>query len=390
MPNIQTKQLTLIDLPAIWGEYRFEFIATSDRGERLLFTTYRDKQFFLQITERPQGFLIKADKLTRVTPVTIIQNALKGFSALHNLELTFSNIDGKSEHNRLKEDKGVLKNAHYFVDEYQSDKEMWIEVGFGSGRHLLHQAKQNPHIQFVGLEIHKPSIEQVIKQCHLQNIENIFILDFDARVFMQLLSSNTVGRIFVHFPVPWDKKPHRRVISKAFVQEALRVLKVDGTLELRTDSENYFTYSFETMQALNRYALSIRKNHDLSISSKYEDRWKRMEKNIYDVTLKNDLKSPQKEAFGTLTFDNFLPFSEVKKRFSNRTIKGDDYFVHFENLYEINENEGLLKVSLGSSEKCEHKYLLFKNNMIKYFPNDSLPIAQNYKSHNTIKEFLNV
>jgi len=51
---------------------------------------------------------------------------------------------------------------------------------------------------------------------------------------MELIPSNIVGKVYVHFPVPWDKKPHRRVISTSFIEESRRVLKVGGQLELRT------------------------------------------------------------------------------------------------------------------------------------------------------------
>ena len=390
MPNIQTQKLELIEFPASYEEYNYEYIGTSNRGEKLLFTRYKDKNFFLQIIQRDNDFLIKADKLTRISPVSITQNALDGFSKLHNLTLTFSNIQSKPENNRLKDDLGILKNAYYFTKEFDYNKEIWIEVGFGSGRHLLHQSKENPNIQFIGLEIHRPSIEQVIKQCKLQNLDNILIADFDARIFMQLINSNSVGKIFVHFPVPWDKKPHRRVISKSFINESLRVLKIDGTLELRTDSEKYFAYSYETLQEFNKYDIQIRKNHDLSVTSKYEDRWKKQEKNIYDVILTNQENSEDNSKTDFLTFEKSVDFSEVKKRFSNHIIRGDDFFIHFEEIYEIDENSGIIKLSLGAYEKCEHKYLLFKDNKIQYFPSVLLPIEQNFKSHQKIKEFLYV
>jgi len=390
LPNIKTKKLDIVNFPASFDEYQYKYLASSKRGEQLLFTTYRDKSFFLQIIQRDSDYLIKADKLTRISPVSITQNALNGFKELHNLELTFSNIQSKSENNRLKDDLGLLKRASYFTKEFDYEKEIWIEVGFGSGRHILHQAKENPHIQFIGLEIHRPSIEQVIKQCKLQDIENIIVSDFDARVFMQLLESNKAGKIFVHFPVPWDKKPHRRVISKSFIEESLRVLKKGGTLELRTDSEKYFSYSFETFQAFNKYNLNIRKNYDLKVSSKYEDRWKKMEKNIYDLTLTNEEISAGKKLTDYLVFEKSIEFSKVKKLFSNTILRGDDFFVHFEELYEIDENSGVIKLSLGAYEKCEHKYLIFKDNKIQYFPTELLPIEQNFKSHQKIKEFLYV
>ncbi len=390
MPNIRTKHLELVEFPATFNEFNFEFIATSPKGDKLLFTTYKDKTFCLQIIKRESDFLIKGDKLSRISPISILQNALKSFAKLHNLTLSFSNIHTKEDNNRLKEDFGILKDAEYFAKEFRCEKEIWIEVGFGSGRHLLHLAKLNPYIQFIGLEIHKPSIEQVIKQCKIQDIKNIIVSGFDARVFMQLIDSNTVGKIFVHFPVPWDKKPHRRVIGKSFILETMRVLKERGTLELRTDSENYFTYSFETLQTFQKYEIQIRKNHNLKISSKYEDRWKKMEKNIYDIIIKNDDISPHKLVYNELLFEKDIDFSKVKERFTNFHIRGDDYFVHFEDIYEVGKNQGFIKLSLGSYEKCEHKYLLFKDNKVQYFPSISLPIEQNYKSHQKIKEFLYV
>jgi len=382
--------LELVKFPATFDEFHFEFIATSLRGGSLLFTRYKDKSFCIQITKKKTDFLIKADKLTRISPVFIMQNALKSFAKLHNLTLSFSNIHTKQNSNRIKEDFGILKDAEYFAKEFKSEKEIWIEVGFGSGRHLLHLAKQNPDTQFIGLEIHKPSIEQVIKQCKIQDIKNILLSSTDARVFMQLLESNRVGKIFVHFPVPWDKKPHRRVIGVSFIKESMRVLKDTGTLELRTDSENYFTYSFETLQTFQNYEIKIRKNHNLNISSKYEDRWKKMEKNIYDIIITNSEKSPIRKVYENLTFEKEVSFSKVKENFTQSHIKGDDYFVHFEDIYEVDKNQGFIKLSLGSYEKCEHKYLLFKDNKVQYFPSISLPIEQNYKSHQKIKEFLYV
>ena len=106
----------------------------------------------------------------------------------------------------------------------------------------MYQASNNPDTLFIGLEIHTPSAQQVLKQIDLQGLTNVWIVNYDARLFLEMIPSNLCEKIFVHFPVPWDKKPHRRVISKDFLLESLRVLKVDGKLELRTDSDNYFEY----------------------------------------------------------------------------------------------------------------------------------------------------
>jgi len=390
MPNIQTKNLDYKVFPSSQDGYTFHYIAASDKiQEKLIYTTFEDKSFFIKVIERESDFLIKYDKLTRVSPIKIIKNALKAFQTLHELELTFSNIESNKETQHLEKSDTYLKKVSYFAHEFKTEREIWVEVGFGSGRHLLHQALAHPEIQFIGLEIHGPSIEQVIKQCKIQNINNILIAAFDARIFLEFLPSNSVGKIFVHFPVPWDKKPHRRVISTAFIDESTRVLKEQGTLELRTDSENYYAYSYETFMHLHACDLRIRKNQEIAISSKYEDRWKREEKNIYDITLTNNLLSEEKEQIKELSFKNNPTFQEIKEKFKQHVFKGDDYFVHFERLYDIDENAGILKLSFGAFEKCEHKYLIFNDNKIQYFPYEALPIKQNLKSHQKIEEFLN-
>lgn len=396
MPNIQTRACRPVDLPRTVDGFTFESRAQAqkNRNEALILTRYGDRKFLLQILKREKkgesDYLIKVDKLTRLAPVTIMQDALKAFAKLHDLELTFSNIAPQKRSIVKTDDFAILKDVDFFATQLTYEKPLLVEVGFGSGRHLLYQAKAHPDKLVIGIEIHRPSIEQVIKQCKLQNLHNVLIADFDARIFMQLLASNSVEKLFVHFPVPWDKKPHRRVISKAFVEEAMRVLKPGGKLELRTDSENYFAYSFDTFNALNRYDLQIKKNHDLAVTSKYEDRWRRMEKNIYDLTLTCETLSPDKAQIAPLQFEEEIPFARVKERFANVTRKTDDAFVHFESLYEIDANSGLIRLTMGAFEKPEHKYLLFKQNKIQYFPKQTLAIAQNIKAHNMIKEFFHV
>jgi len=385
MPNIQTKSFSHPSYPFEKNGYEFEFVASSG-NKSLIKVNHKDKEFFLEVIKREDDYLIKAEKLTRFSPVFIIQKAIKELKDYLALSLTYSNIESKKSNMHLENDDKYLKKIDYFINDFNPSGEISIEIGFGSGRHLLYQAKKNKDILFIGIEIHKPSIEQVIKQCKLQGIENILILDYDARIFLELLNTKSVNTIYLHFPLPWDKKPHRRVMSKRFVSECLRVLKEDGKLELRTDSQNYYEYSFFIFNSFDSFDLTVRKNHSLNISSKYEDRWKRKQKDIYDLILTNKKPLNQEKKTYIIEFDDeiFDCFEQFASNFKRECIRDKECFVNFESVYKINNQEGVIKVTLGSYNRSEHKYIIFKDKKVKYFPDNILPTKDNQDAHQLI------
>ena len=266
---------------------------------------------------------------------------------------------------------------------------MWVEVGFGSGRHLLHNAKSNPDIIHIGLEIHKPSAEQVLKQCKLQGIDNLFVVDFDARIFLEILPADSVGRIFVHFPVPWDKAPHRRVMSKAFIDEAVVVLKPGGTLELRTDSKEYMDYSYALFMDLDTCQLDAKKNHFLEVSSKYEDRWKKMEKDFYDLTFTNVKASEPKKRDFDFTFKNFIPFDEFARRIGSATILEQEFLISAKEKYPMaTAGEGLVKLTMGAFGTPQSLYLLFEDGKVEYYPRIPYPTQANIQAHKKLEAII--
>jgi len=386
MPNFHTKTLKPLSYPSTYKETTFTYEAHSKRGNKLVMASTAGEQLLIRIHHKEDGnLLVKGDKVTRPTQASFLQKVLIDFRDASEAEEIFSNIEPK-KFLHVKHSP-YLKEIEFFASHFDVEREIWVEIGFGSGRHLLHQAKKNPHIQFIGLEIHKPSIEQVLKQCELQNIENILVVDYDARLFMEFLPSNVVGRIFVHFPVPWDKKPHRRVFSSSFIEEALRVLHVKGTLELRTDSPLYFEFTFEQMMKLSKADVHVKKNADLEITSKYEDRWRKMEKDIYDVILTNEIEAAPIVKLGTLHFDQTVDFSKIRDVFKDELLRGDGFFVHFEELFEIDAKNGLIRLSFGANERNEKCYIQIQEGKLSYLPETILATKSNLAAHTLIKEW---
>jgi len=388
MPHIHIKSFNPVPLPAKKENVSFHFMASNiaHEEEHLIATSIDDKEFFLLVKEASDKILLKSEKITRPSPTYLVKQALNKYAELSGCEILASNVNDTSKNIHLEQDSS-LWTIHDFAKGFPEAEDVRIEVGFGSGRHLLHQAQANSDILFIGIEIHKPSIEQALKQINILKLKNLILLDYDARLFLELVPSNIASRIYVHFPVPWDKKPHRRVISPAFINESTRVLAPEGRLELRTDSENYFAYSWETFISLNRAKLEVNKNQNIAISSKYEDRWKKMEKNIYDITLINDEMSPELHIEGSFAFKS--GFDEARLyNLNGTTEKSEDGFVHFERLYKTSDDRMMFRISMGSFERPEHLYVIIGKEKSYYFPTQPVPSKTNFAVHSHLDELL--
>ncbi len=359
---------------------------TSD--DEIIGVEHGGEEFLLQLKQDDTAMLLKYDKVTRPLKVNLLKEALATVSSELELEILSSNIAISTMKPALS--SKYFKKIEDFENISYPKEKISVEVGFGSGRHLLYQAQKNPDTLFIGLEIHTPSAQQVLKQIELQELDNIWVVNYDARLFLEMMPSNSCEQIFVHFPVPWDKKPHRRVISPSFLNESIRALRQGGRLELRTDSNKYFWYALETFFAVPKVEVEVRKNEALEVTSKYEARWKRQEKDIYDVYVKCKEHSEDKKTVLDFNFNIVKYRKGLEDDLPKKAIIFDGYFVHFERLYKTEDERLLIKCAFGSFDRPEHKYIILDNKACRYFVSSPVKTMVNFQAHQKIMELLNV
>jgi tRNA (guanine-N7-)-methyltransferase len=381
MPHFLAKNIDKIDFPTSEDEFVLNEIYNG-KTESIIDVKYKDRSFLLRQIDKNGNTLVKSEAFTRIAPVSIVKKAIKTYAKVSNAQIIFENL---TDTKKTKEDE-KFKNIDYFLNDFEFKNNIFIEVGFGSGRHLLAQAKANPDTTVIGLEIHTPSIEKVLRQVHLEKLDNILVLNYDARLFLEIAKSNSIDKIFVHFPVPWDKKEHRRIYSKEFINEAKRALKSNGTLELRTDSINYYEYVTKLFEEL-KIEVDIKKNQDTIISSKYEDRWKRQQKDIYDVIFQNSEISDEINLNYDFSFGQLKDFSQLKS-LPKKPFIFDGFVVHFQDFFEKDQTSGLIKVSFGDFNKVEHKYIYINGEKSKYYQSLPVPSKKLKLAHNEMKKLL--
>ncbi|HZP09008.1 tRNA (guanine(46)-N(7))-methyltransferase TrmB [Methyloceanibacter sp.] len=120
-------------------------------------------------------------------------------------------------------------------------REVWLEIGFGSGEHLLWQAERHPEVGFIGCEPFVNGMGTLLGAIEDRGIETIRVHDGDARDVLGWLPEHSVSHIFILFPDPWPKKRQqkRRLISAEFVSALARVLRRSGELRFASDSGDY-------------------------------------------------------------------------------------------------------------------------------------------------------
>jgi len=263
-----------------------------------------------------------------------------------------------------------------------------VEVGFGSGRHLLFRAKEELHKKFIGIEIYKPSIEQVLRQCELQELNNVYLVDFDARLIIETMKENSISEIFVHFPVPWPDSPTRRVISESFLGVCAKSLKDGGFVELRSDDRDYFEYAFCSAMSLPKVRVESTKNEPAKISSKYEDRWVRQGKDIFEMRVypeKTKRAETQKESF---VFEGEISLSSIRALPEEAMVE-DGVLVNFEDLLVSKDGKSFaLKVTFGDTARPDRRYIISHEGKAEYYPFAPLCVEASKKAHKIIKEYL--
>ena len=138
----------------------------------------------------------------------------------------------------LARDGGLMKAEQVFG----RSAPLVAEIGFGMGRSLAEMAEAKPHINYLGIEVHKPGVGKLLHTMAEREIGNIRVYCDDAvAVVQECLNDASLDGVQIFFPDPWHKKRHhkRRLIQDEFVSLICRKLRCGGILHLATDWENY-------------------------------------------------------------------------------------------------------------------------------------------------------
>lgn len=126
-------------------------------------------------------------------------------------------------------------------------KPVWLEVGFGGGEHLVHQAALHPEIAFIGCEPFMNGVAMLLNKIARAGVNNIHIHPGDARDLFDVLPKQSISRAFLLYPDPWPKARHhrRRFVTPEHLGPLAASLRTDAIFRVATDIEDYVRQTME-------------------------------------------------------------------------------------------------------------------------------------------------
>jgi tRNA (guanine-N7-)-methyltransferase len=173
-------------------------------------------------------------------------------------------------------------------------RDVWLEVGFGGGEHLLWQAEHNPGIGMIGCEPFVAGMAKLLGRLSPLGGEaaserssragegdavappllpdalprrgrgNLLIYPGDAAAVIAALPDASLGRVFVLFPDPWPKKRHhkRRFLQTEMLDQLARVLRKGAELRFASDDAGYIGWALERFMAHPSFVWTAQSPHD--------------------------------------------------------------------------------------------------------------------------------
>ena len=127
-----------------------------------------------------------------------------------------------------------------------------LEIGFGVGEVIGSLAENNPHIDYLGIEVHRPGVGRLLLRAEASALKNLRVICNDAvDVLRDHMEDRSLDEVLVFFPDPWHKKRHhkRRLIDASFVALLAAKLRTGGTLRIATDWQDYADQILEVCNA---------------------------------------------------------------------------------------------------------------------------------------------
>ncbi|CAA0180481.1 tRNA (guanosine(46)-N7)-methyltransferase TrmB [Tenacibaculum maritimum] len=128
---------------------------------------------------------------------------------------------------------------------FKNDKPIVLELGCGKGEYTIALAEKNPNKNFIGIDIKGARFWRGAKTAIENKMDNVAFIRTQIELVNHIFAENEVDEIWITFPDPQIKykRTKHRMTNSEFLKKYHYILKEDGVVNLKTDSEFMHGYT---------------------------------------------------------------------------------------------------------------------------------------------------
>lgn len=132
-------------------------------------------------------------------------------------------------------------------EKFGNDNPIHIEIGMGKGKFIIQLAKENPNINYIGVEKFSSVLVRAIEKQTEEQLPNLYFIRMEAEYIGNVFDKGEVDYIYLNFSDPWPKDRHakRRLTSVQFLERYEAILAAGGGITFKTDNRPLFDFSLE-------------------------------------------------------------------------------------------------------------------------------------------------
>jgi tRNA (guanine-N7-)-methyltransferase len=148
---------------------------------------------------------------------------------------------------------GLPMKGNWRKDYFKNDNPIVLELGCGKGEYTIGLASRFPEKNFIGVDIKGNRIWTGAKTALEEKMNNVAFIRTRIDFIESCFNEGEVDEIWITFPDPQPLKTtiRQRLTNMIFLERYRRILKKDGIINLKTDSEFFYNYTHEVIKENN-------------------------------------------------------------------------------------------------------------------------------------------